>query len=221
MSLLERLKNERDACVERYKRLERNLEVCKRELEKCDAEWGEFNVAIVALDPPRPSDFSAEKETAREQLEREPEIEPVPSVENVIGWNEARASGFEGSFDDYMDVVEHGHHQGDDTPPEHISILTGDPAIEPEAGLHGEPTDLQGDTVPELQQAFDEIFGAQEERPALNEQMQDEREQGYAHVTNPEADALARAHDYYSPEKVAERNRFNPFAMFRREPEGV
>jgi hypothetical protein len=32
-----------------------------------------------------------------------------------------------------------------------------------------------------------------------------------APVTNPEADALAKAHDYYSPEKVAERNRFNPW----------
>ena len=35
--------------------------------------------------------------------------------------------------------------------------------------------------------------------------------EGYAPVTNPEADALARAHDYYSPEKVADRNRFNPW----------
>jgi hypothetical protein len=42
-----------------------------------------------------------------------------------------------------------------------------------------------------------------------------------ARVTNPEADALAKAHDYYSPEKVAERQKFNPFGMFRREPEGV
>jgi len=29
--------------------------------------------------------------------------------------------------------------------------------------------------------------------------------------TNPAADEAARAHDYYSPEKVAERNRFNPW----------
>jgi len=52
--------------------------------------------------------------------------------------------------------------------------------------------------------------------------------EGYAHVTdawvetapntlaeylptNPAADEAARAHDYYSPEKVAERNRFNPW----------
>ena len=35
-----------------------------------------------------------------------------------------------------------------------------------------------------------------------------------APVTNPEADALARAHDWYSPEKVAERNKFNPWGIF-------
>ena len=90
-----------------------------------------------------------------------------------------------------------------------------------------------------------------EEAPALNADMQDEREltaqndydstgiltaddlqavampnyaeypaavtEGYAPVTNPEADALARAHDWYSPEKVAERNRFNPWGIFKRE----
>lgn len=59
-----------------------------------------------------------------------------------------------------------------------ISDLTGDPAIEPESGLHGE---------------------AVEEAPALNEQMQDEREEGYAPVTNPEADAIASGIAYYSP----------------------
>lgn len=158
MSLLEKLKHERDACVERYKRLERNLEVCKRELEQCDAEWGDFNVAIAALTPT--PDFEAEKETAREQLEREPEI-----PEEGLG----------------SSLIEMGYGD-DDTPTEHISILAGDPAIEPEAGLH-------------------------EERPALNSDMHDERElpiteaiqdveaatqrlldpEGYAPVVTPEA----------------------------------
>jgi hypothetical protein len=45
--------------------------------------------------------------------------------------------------------------------------------------------------------------------------------EGYAPVTNPEADAQAKAFDYYSPENVEKRNRFNPFAVFKREPEGV
>jgi hypothetical protein len=46
-----------------------------------------------------------------------------------------------------------------------ISDLTGDPAVEPESGLHGEAVS----------------------------------EDGYAPVTNPEADAAARALAYYSP----------------------
>jgi hypothetical protein len=49
----------------------------------------------------------------------------------------------------------------------------------------------------------------------------DQPTEGYAPVTNPEADALAKAHEYYDPKAVADRNRFNPFGMFRREPEGA
>lgn len=252
MSLLEKLKHERDACVERYKRLERNLEVCKRELEQCDAEWGDFNVAIAALTPT--PDFEAEKETAREQLEREPEI-----PEEGLG----------------SSLIEMGYGD-DDTPTEHISILTGDPAIEPEAGLHGEnpvvikPYRVTRDfdyektveffaTMEEAAALYDDMSGkphhgiwlsvlhegenGEQEwvchkaelrtRPALNEAMQDEREEGYAPVTNPEAhiqaveaerfaqptnpdaDAIARAHDWYDPKAVAERNKFNPFSLFR------
>jgi len=54
-----------------------------------------------------------------------------------------------------------------------ISDLTGDPAVEPESGLHGEAVS----------------------------------EEGYAPVTNPEADAIAQAQDWYSPEQVAEREK--------------
>jgi hypothetical protein len=58
--------------------------------------------------------------------------------------------------------------------------------------------------------------------PAADDVVADEQPEpveGYAPVTNPEADAMARAHDYYSPQAVAERTKFNPFGMFRREPE--
>lgn len=41
----------------------------------------------------------------------------------------------------------------------------------------------------------------------------------YVPATDPKADALAKAADYYSPENVAERNRFDPFRMFKRETE--
>jgi hypothetical protein len=35
--------------------------------------------------------------------------------------------------------------------------------------------------------------------------------EGYAPVTDPEADALAKASEYYDPKAVADRNRFNPW----------
>lgn len=54
MRLLEKLKREREACWERYKRLENNLAVCQRELEQCDKDWGDYNVTIAALEPAEP-----------------------------------------------------------------------------------------------------------------------------------------------------------------------
>jgi hypothetical protein len=85
----------------------------------------------------------------------------------------------------------------DDEPAVTYSILTGDPCVEPESGLHGEPI---------------------EEAPALNEAMQDEREQaveGYAHVVTPEAQMFAYG---ITSEQKPER-KLNPFSIFRREPE--
>ena len=62
-----------------------------------------------------------------------------------------------------------------------------------------------------------------EERPALNEAMQDEREQpvedGYAPVTNPEADQVVSAMSWYEPKAIAERSKFDPFGLFKREKE--
>jgi hypothetical protein len=64
---------------------------------------------------------------------------------------------------------------------------------------------------------------AVEEAPALNEAMQDEPEQpvedGYAPVTNPEADQVVSAMSWYSPKEIAERNKFDPFGLFKREKE--
>ena len=98
--------------------------------------------------------------------------------------------------------------------------------------------ELTADVMPEA--------GLHEEAPALNADMQDEREQpvtdvaaliasgehsydevaaiaypepdGYAPVTNPDADAIARAHEYYSPEKMGDRNR-SVFDIFRHKRE--
>ena len=74
--------------------------------------------------------------------------------------------------------------------------------------------ELLAPPTPAVMEMMNEII---EEAPALNADMQDEREQGYAPVTDPEADFLARANDYYSPQAVAERNRLDLFRMFKRE----
>lgn len=156
LSLLEKLKRDRDACFERYKRLENNLTVCQRELELCDAEYGDFNVAIAALEPAptdeQPELFEDEKAVAREQLEREDDAsefaEPMPDPEFI-----------------------------------ELDEQTCEPV---------------------------------EEAPALNEAMQDEREQpveGYAPVTNPEADFWARGIEQPKPEP------FRLASIFRREKE--
>jgi hypothetical protein len=84
--------------------------------------------------------------------------------------------------------------------------------------------ELTADVEPEIQaliesgeHSYDEVAAIAYPEPQWNEP----QTEGYAPVTNPEADALAKAHDYYSPEKVAERNRFNPWGIFKREPEEV
>ena len=53
-----------------------------------------------------------------------------------------------------------------------------------------------------------------EELPALNEAMQDEREQGYAPVTNPEADFWAQ-----TLTEQPKPQSYSPFSIFRREKE--
>lgn len=133
-----------------------------------------------------------------------------------------------------------------------------EPAPDPEFVVLDEQTcePLDADLAQILHDNMDKLLIA-DEAPALNEAMQDEREQpvtdvaaliasgehsydevaaiaypepqwnepqpteGYAPVTNPAADEAAKGFDHYDPKAVADRNRFNPFAIFRREPEEV
>jgi hypothetical protein len=196
-------------------------------LETLDAMRWDLDTAIAALTPT--PDFSAEKETAREQLEREPQI-----PKGWISWSggdcpvdpDARVSVMFLDGETSHDGVIAGNMNWAHDASCAVRIYAYD--VTEQASVQDETLD-QGASEPvvraspgEVEEIRDQFSdGWHDEAPALNEAMQDEREQGYAHVTNPEADAIARAHDYYSPEKVAERNRFNPFTMFRREPEGV
>lgn len=116
-------------------------------------------------------------------------LEPAPTDE--------QPELFEDEQEDALEQLarEEGEVFADAYAVEIISELTGDPAVEPESGLHGELSPLpsqiaQGsasDPVPEWS------------GPTLGG--------GYAPVTNPDADAIAQAHDWYSPEQIAEREK--------------
>ena len=209
MSLLEELKQRRTAVSAEMDRLEEVGRDVDREWKAQERLFGELYTAITALDPTdpptaeemfgddtdeQPELFEAEQEVASEQLASD---HPLPAAADDVVAEEA---------------------------PEPEFIELDEQTCEPV-----------------------------KERPALNEQMQDEREltaalpqpewneprqsismideqtcepvdptlrafeddhivepqptEGYAPVTNPEADAIARAHDYYDPKAVADRDR--------------
>ena len=58
-----------------------------------------------------------------------------------------------------------------------------------------------------------------EEAPALTEAEPEQPVEGYAPVTNPEADQVVSAMSWYSPKEIAQRNEVDVFALFRREKE--
>lgn len=170
--------------------------------------------------------FEAEKETAREQLEREPEI-----PEGFTKWDGAHTPLGPGSFLQvmYRDGEVSGpcpsdevfaYWEGDGCDDDVIAYRIVDAPSQSDPNEQDDASDfvsdLQGDSVPQMQQAFDEILAAQE-RPALNADMQDEREQlvdGYAPVINPEADFWARG--------LTEQPKPEPFrlaSIFRRAKE--
>jgi hypothetical protein len=64
----------------------------------------------------------------------------------------------------------------------------------------------------------------QETCEPIQPQWNEPQTEGYAPVvdqppTNPEADALAKAHDWYDPKAVHDRQKFNPWGIFKRETE--
>jgi hypothetical protein len=167
----------------------------KREVWLCNVALHDQRVVDECLNASRARDMVADLDRAIAALEPAPADEPQP-------------------IPDEPELF-------DDEPREYISELTGDPCIEPESGLHGEP--VEEAPAPQLQSGYDlyaehlAAVAAMDEAPALNAQMQDEREQGYAPVTNPDADFWARG---LTGEQKPER-KHNPFSIFRRETEEV
>lgn len=184
-------------------------------------EIADLDIAIAALSPT--PDFIAEQETAREQLEREPEIPagftkweggecPVPHgkiVDIICRDPDVRVGQTNQVFAHMISWANEGNAAYDIIA---YRIIEAAPVADEQADAS-------------------EFAEPVEEAPALNEAMQDEREEpvalaqpewnepdGYAPVTNPEADTIARAHDYYSPEKMGDRNR-SVFDIFRHKRE--
>lgn len=217
MALIDELKQQKAEIAER-------LDRAVKDVQYFDGRMADLLLAISALEP-TPADLSAEQETAPAPVEIQIPEEGLGSSLIAMGYGD------------------------DDIPTEHISILTGDPAIEPESGLHGEASETYYPTLEEQAIFTKALFASAKviesqsaqpsavEPPALNEAMQDERElpiteaiqeveaatqpqptEGYAPVTNPEADTIARAYEYYSPEKMGDRNR-SVFDIFRHKRE--
>jgi hypothetical protein len=198
MSLLDELKQQKAEIAER-------LERACADVQYFDGRMADLLLAIAALEPtpativntdegwelePSPAElFAAEKSEAREQLEREDDASefaaPMPDPEFVV-LDEQTCEPVEEAPALNADMQDERELTAQNDY-DSTGVLTAD--------------DLQGGAMPNF---------AEYPAPVT---------EGYAPVvdalvTNPEADALARAHDWYSPEKVAERNKFNPWGIF-------
>jgi hypothetical protein len=187
MSLVNELKERREAVANRLEDAYVSTETLRAELDDLDR-------AIAALEPTELVVTEITKEDAASQLRDEwlsanselATVEKRAAQLTVHMEDIERGISALGSFVAEDDAIlfddepapEPGYAAADPVvadayAAEIISELTGDPAIEPESGLHGEAV----------------------------------TEEGYAPVTNPEADAIAQAQDWYSPEQVAEREK--------------
>ena len=233
MSLLSDLKVKREDAIELIAGVDIDIAAIKQTLER-EQETRSFWVTYIA-----------EIDTAIAALEPVPVEDP--GLREVQAYTSGRLDGYTQAIQSLELAAEkevaREQLEREDDASEIISDLTGDPAIEPESGLHGEPVDgftLMHNAV--VTQTYTDlgsnlVRGTAPEAPALNSDMQDEREEGYAPVTNPtiddlipeamrqeleaeqrysqptnpEADALAKAHDWYDPKAVADRQKFNPW----------
>lgn len=238
-----------------------------QEAESIEADIDDLDRAIAALTPaPAPVEI--------EIPEGVPVIPATEWTEPLSGLAPDLSSDYPDEQDDASFEFEIGRAYPEMDEPDDMFLdgeisHDGDPAIEPESGLHEEraPPDpwSQGhmagfralDRDPNRSDRWQDGYdagahdrayniklglavpnydGTHAEAPALNEAMQDEREEpvalaqpewnepqtteGYAPVTNPAADEAAKAHDWYDPKAVHERERnaglaklfsYNPF----------
>jgi hypothetical protein len=234
MALIDELKERREAVANR-------LEDAYVSTGNLRAELDDLDRAIAALEPieePIAALNAAAAAIGNEQAraiaalepipDEQPELfndEPVASATTIFGQHEAmREAGFEpvGNPDDDGPV----QWRVKDEPQEIeassqselcVSSQGAETDLQPSPGGAEESRDQsQGEPDPafEVTVLDDQTTAPVEEAPALNEAMQDEREQGYAPVTNPEADFWAR-----TLTEQPKPQSYSPFSIFRREKE--
>ena len=240
MRFLDELKEKRQDAIENVAGIDIDIEATKITLkseQEQRAFWtkriAEIDIAIAALKAADDHAYFAEKATAREQLEREPEIEPVPIDE------QGDASEFAQPMPDAefvaldeqtcepldTDLAQILHDNMDK-----LLITDEAPALneamQDERTCTCHPSDRPFECM--KQYAASECIAAFEAKypsalttglphpepvegyaPVTNPEahIQAVEAERYALATNPEADALARAHDYSDPKAVADRER--------------
>lgn len=171
MALIDELKERLTAVSNEMDRLEaqgREIDLLWKEQERL---FGDLDTAILALDPSDPpnmldDDDDDDLDTAIAALEPAPEIEapaqpPSAELRSDPGSEENAGTNSEDpySIDWGNEPISQPADQSEEEPAEFISDLTGDPAIEPESGPHGEPEPTELDAPasivddPELQAA--------------------------------------------------------------------
>lgn len=208
MTLMEELK-------ERWKAIFLERESVEKRADELAENMQELEVALAALqslhnpiadeqpelfDEPQEIEASSQSESCVPALGAETDLQTSPGEAEESRDQLCSVEGCEIHADDASEFAEEGY--------AHV-VEPEPPAMEGVAFVDGKWT-IPGPSFEELDDDGLEPGPVDEASHPMA---------SYVPATDPKADALAKAADYYSPENVAERNRFDPFRMFKRETE--
>ena len=204
MALIDDLKQRRFEAQTRVRNCEEQIDTYQRSLLGWTQRVNDLDICIAALEPP--AEAAPQPDQQASALEDAKRIEGASEVLTVPGAGEesrdqlCSVEGCEIHADDASEFAEEGY--------AHV-VEPEPPAMEGVAFVDGKWT-IPGPSFEELDDDGLEPGPVDEASHPMA---------SYVPATDPKADALAKAADYYSPENVAERNRFAPFRMFKRETE--
>ena len=204
MALIDDLKQRRFEAQTRVRNCEEQIDTYQRSLLGWTQRVNDLDICIAALEPP--AEAAPQPDQQASALEDAKRIEGASEVLTVPGAGEesrdqlCSVEGCEIHADDASEFAEEGY--------AHV-VEPEPPAMEGVAFVDGKWT-IPGPSFEELDDDGLEPGPVDEASHPMA---------SYVPATDPKADALAKAADYYSPENVAERNRFDPFRMFKRETE--